>query len=85
MRRSSRRSKRRSLPRITGEARGTSYFITDSCANDAALRTWSDVFARETFPSAMHRLLLQRAVLRLEPAPRSLYGNEACAPSALAT
>lgn len=87
------------LPRITGQARRTSYFVTDSrtndfpalpvregefafvvtavCPNDDALRKWSNAFAPETLPRAMQRLLLHRAVLRLEPAPRSLYGNEA--------
>jgi hypothetical protein len=86
------------LPRITGGARRTPYFVTDSrpndfpalpvregefafvvtavCPNDDALREWSDAFAPETLPPAMQPLLLHGDVLRLEPAPRSLYGNE---------
>jgi hypothetical protein len=57
------------------------FVVTGICPNDDALRMWSDVFARETLPPAMHMQLLHGAVLRLEPAPRSLYGNEVLAPA----
>jgi hypothetical protein len=57
------------------------FVVTGVCTNDAALQAWSDVFARETLPSAMQAQLLRSEVLRLEPAPRSIYGNEATAPS----
>ncbi len=95
------------LPQLAAHAGDTSYFVTDSrandfpalpvregefafvitsvCPNDHALQSWSDVFAPETLPPAMQAQLLHLAVLRLEPAPRSLYGNEALAPSVLAT
>lgn len=95
------------LPRITGLARRTSYFVTDSrandfpalpvregefafvaaavCPNENALAAWSDALAHAALPPAMQRLLRHRTVLRLEPAPRSLYGNEVRAPLPLAT
>jgi len=95
------------LPRLTEQARETSYFVTDArpnefpalpvregefafvvtgvCASDDALQIWSDAFASERLPPAMQAQLLRRAVLRLEPAPRSIYGNEVLAPTALAT
>jgi hypothetical protein len=61
------------------------FVVTGVCPNDVALQTWSDVFAPETLPPAMDTLVLRSEVMRLEPAPRSIYGNEAVAPIALAT
>jgi hypothetical protein len=60
------------------------FVVAGVCANDGALRAWSDAFAPETLPPAMQAQLLRRDVLRLEPAPRSIYGNEVLAPTALA-
>jgi hypothetical protein len=57
------------------------FVVTGICADDAALQAWPDVFARETLPAAMQALLLRSEVLRLEPAPRSIYGNDVLAPS----
>lgn len=87
------------LPRITGRASDTAYFVTDSrtndfpalpvregefafvvtaiCPDDDALRTWSGSFAPATLPPAMQAQLLHCDLLRLEPAPRSIYGNKA--------
>ena len=100
------------LPRLAGHARGTSYFVTDSrandfpalpvregefafvvtgvCRNDDEFRRWSDMFAPDALPPAMQATLLHCDVLRLDPAPRSIYGNEVLAartavPRALAT
>jgi hypothetical protein len=95
------------LPHVNAQAHRTSYFVTDSrandfpalpvregefafvvtgvCPNDGALRAWSDVFAAGRLPPAMQALLLGSEVMRLEPAPRSIYGNDAIAPAALAT
>jgi len=92
------------LPRLTGHARRTSYFVTDPrpndfpalpvrdgefafvatgvCSDDDALRAWSDALALDTLPPAMQETVLRCDVLRLEPAPRSIYGNEALAPAA---
>ena len=61
------------------------FVVTGVCANDDALHAWSDAFAPETLPPAMREQLLRCDVLRLEPAPRSIYGNEMFAPTALAT
>ena len=58
------------------------FVATGVCANDAALQTWSDAFAAETLPRAMQAQLLRADVLRLEPAPRSIYGNEVLAAAA---
>jgi hypothetical protein len=60
------------------------FVVTGVCASDDALQTWSAAFAPETLPPAMQAQLLRADVLRLEPAPRSIYGNEVPA-SALAT
>ena len=60
------------------------FVVTSVCANDDAFRRWSEILAPETLPRAMRALLLRRDVLRLEPAPRSIYGNAAPAASAAA-
>jgi hypothetical protein len=60
------------------------FVVTGVCASDDALQTWSDAFAPERLPPAMQAQLLHRDVLRLEPAPRSIYGNEVLARAALA-
>jgi hypothetical protein len=41
--------------------------------------------APDSLPPAMQAELLHCDVLRLEPAPRSIYGNETLAQTALAT
>ena len=61
------------------------FVVTGVCPNDDAVRRWSDAFAPETLPRAMQSQVVHRTLLRLEPAPRSIYGNEALAPAALAT
>jgi hypothetical protein len=61
------------------------FVVTAVCPSDAALQAWSRVFARDTLPPTMQAQLLRCDVLRLEPAPRSIYGNEVFAQSALAT
>lgn len=60
------------------------FVVTGVCANEDALHAWSDAFATETLPPAMQAQLLHRDVLRLEPAPRSIYGNEVLGRAALA-
>ena len=60
------------------------FVVTGVCPNDDALHAWSDAFATDTLPPAMQAQLLHRDVLRLEPAPRSIYGNEVLARTALA-
>ena len=61
------------------------FVATAVCPNDEALPAWTDAFAHETLPRAMQEPLLHCTVLRLEPAPRSLYGNEVRAPLPSAT
>jgi hypothetical protein len=51
------------------------FVVAGVCPNDDAVQRWSDVFAA-MLPPAMHAQLLHSDVLRLEPAPRSIYGNE---------
>lgn len=61
------------------------FVVTGVCDGDDALQAWSDAFTPAALPPAMQALLLRREILRLEPAPRSIYGNEVCAPTALVT
>jgi len=61
------------------------FVVTSVCPDHAAFRRWSDGFAPNTLPPEMQARLLRCEVLWLEPAPRSIYGNDALAPSALAT
>lgn len=60
------------------------FVVTGICHSDEALQRWCDAFAPAALPPAMPARLLHCDVLRLDPAPRSIYGNDALAASAAA-
>ena len=55
------------------------FVVTGVCGSDDALQTWSGAFTPRALPPALRTRLLHCDVLRLEPAPRSIYGNNVLA------
>jgi hypothetical protein len=60
------------------------FVVTGVCRDDDALAQWTRLVTSE-LPEPMQSQIRCRELLRLEPAARSLYGNELAASPALAT
>jgi hypothetical protein len=54
------------------------FVVGGVCADDDALAAWSDIF-ESNVPAPMQAEIRSCEVLRLEPAPRSVYGNAVAA------
>ncbi len=50
------------------------FVVAGVCADDDALAAWTDLL-RANVPASMQADVRSRELLRLEPAPRSIYGN----------
>jgi hypothetical protein len=63
------------FPALPVRAGEHAFVATSVCLDETALEHWANAFRPEHAPEAVRSHVLRTELLRLEPAPRSVYGN----------